>query len=296
MKRLILATALALCLALGASSVVLAQDFPQPQGYVSDFAGVMSASAKASLETKLDKLEQETGAEVAVVTVADMGGTYIEDYAVRLFEEWGIGKNNQDNGILFLVAVSERKTRIEVGYGLEGIITDARAGRILDDQVLPSFRAGDYNTGIVQGAAAIEEYIRSGEPPAPLEDNPLESYLGDHILLLFVLGYITVYMLGFMARSKSFWLGGVWGVVVGLIIGLSLGSVVAAVLLPIFSGAIGTLLDYVLSRNYKVRKGRGMSTTWWASGGGFRGGGGGGSSFGGFGGGHSGGAGASRGW
>ncbi len=215
MKRFILAAALALLLALGVSSAALAQDFPSPQGYVNDFAGVMSSAAKASLEAKLDKLEQETGAEVAVVTVADMGGTYIEDYAVRLFEEWGIGKADQDNGILFLIAISEHKTRIEVGYGLEDIITDARAGRILDDQVLPSLRNGDYDTGITRGAAAIEDYIRNGTPPAPLEDNPLESYLGDNILLLCVLGYITVYMLGFMARSKSYWLGGVWGVIVG---------------------------------------------------------------------------------
>ena len=296
MKRFLAAVALALALAFAGGAVVLAQDFPRPQGAVNDFASLLSPSAKSSLEARLYKLEQETGAALVVVTVTDMGGTYIEVYAVRLFEEWGIGKKGQDNGVLFLTAVSERKTRIEVGYGLEGIITDGRAGRILDDKVLPSYRTGDYETGILQGAAAIEEYIRSGTPPGPLEDNPVETLLGDYTTVMVVLGIITMYLMGFMARSKSVWLGGIWGVIVGVLIGLILGSVVATVLLPILSGVVGTLLDLLLSRNYKTRSGSGMPTSWWGSGGGFRGGSGGGHSFGGFGGGRSGGAGASRGW
>ncbi len=295
MKRFLPAVALALCLFLAGSAAVLAQDFPRPQGHVNDFASLLSSSARDSLEAQLTRLEQETGAEVAVVTVADMDGTYIEDYAVRLFEEWGIGKKSQDNGVLFLVAVAERKARIEVGYGLEPIITDARAGRILDERVLPSFRTDSYETGIVQGTAAIEEYVRNGTPPGPLEDNPVETLLGDYTMVMVILGIITMYLMGFMARSKSVWLGGIWGGIVGVIIGLILGSVAATLLLPVASGGLGTLLDLLLSRNYKARSGRGMSTSWWGSGGGFRGGGGGGG-FGGFGGGHSGGAGASRGW
>jgi uncharacterized protein len=242
----------------------------------------------------MKKLEQDTGAQVAVVTVFDLGGDTIEGYAEGLFQAWGIGQEDQDNGVLFLISLGDRKTRIEVGYGLEPIITDGRAGRILDDEVLPAFKVSDYETGILKGSAAIAKFIREGTPPAPLEDNPLRSLLEDDTMLLVVLGTVTMYLTGWMARTKSIWLGGIWGGIVGIILGMTLGSLTATILFAIGGGVIGTLLDLLLSRNYKQRAGSGLSTGWIASGGGFRGGGG--SSFGGFHGGSSGGGGASRGW
>jgi len=295
MKRFLGAGFLALVLALATAWPALAITFPRPQGYVSDFANLLPPSSQAALEADLAQLEKDTTAQVAVVTIISLDGETIEGYAIGLFEVWGIGKKDQDNGVLFIVALTERKARIEVGYGLEPVITDGRAGRILDDKVIPEFKNGDYSAGILQGAAAIEDYIRGGTPPGPLEDNPAQNFVGDNAVLLGVLGYITVYLMGFMARSKSIWLGGIWGVIVGIILGVALGSVVATIVLPIVSGAIGALLDFILSRNYKARASSGMSTGWFASGGGFRGGGGGGGS-GGFSGGSSGGGGASRGW
>jgi len=293
MKRFLGAALLALALALATAWPALAITYPRPQGYVSDFAYLIPPSSQAALEADLAQLEKDTAAEVAVVTITSLDGDTIEGYAAGLFQAWGIGKKDQDNGVLFIVALSERKARIEVGYGLEPVITAGRAGRILDDRVIPQFKNGDYSTGILQGAAAIEDYIRGGTPPGPLEDNPLRS-LSDYTTLLVVLGVITIYLMGFMARSKSIWLGGFWGIAVGIILGMVLGSIAATVLLAIGGGILGTLLDWLLSRNYKERAGSGMSTGWFASGGGFRGGGS--SSFGGFSGGHSGGGGASRGW
>jgi len=296
MKRFLGAVFLALTLALVIAWPVLALNFPNPQGYVSDFAGLLSPDTRAALEADLAQLEKDTTAQVAVVTITSLDGDTIEDYAVNLFEAWGIGQKNQDNGVLFIIALAEHKVRIEVGYGLEAIITDGRSGRILDNEVLPSFKTDDYNTGILKGAAAIENYIRDGTPPGPLEDNPAQSFVGDNVLLLGVLGYITIYMLGFMARSKSIWLGGIWGVIVGVILGIVLGSVVATVVLPFVSGAVGALLDFILSRNYKARASSGKPTSWFTSGGGFSSGGHSSGGFGGFGGGMSGGGGASRGW
>jgi uncharacterized protein len=293
MKRLIIAALLTLSLALS-GGVVLAADFPKPEGYVSDFAGLLSQGAGSLLEAQLSRLEKDTGAEVAVVTVTELGGTTVEDYAVRLFEEWGIGKKNEDNGVLFLVALIDRKVRIEVGYGLEPVITDGRAGRILDDDVLPFFKSGDYEAGIITGTSSIERYIRDGSPPSVIEENPINSLLEDQMPLLALLGIITTYMLGFMARTKSFWLGGVWGVIVGVVLGFASGSTTTIIVLPIITGIVGLVLDYILSKNYKERAASGRSTGWWSSGGGFSGGGG--SSFGGFSGGSSGGGGASRGW
>jgi len=296
MKRFLGAVFLALTLVLATAWPVLALSFPNPQGYVSDFAGLLLPDTRATLEADLAQLEKDTTAQVAVVTITSLDGDTIEDYAVNLFEAWGIGQKSQDNGVLFIIALVEHKARIEVGYGLEAIITDGRAGRILDDKVIPEFKNGDYSTGILQGAAAIEDYIRGGTTPGPLEDNPMRTLLGDNTTLMVWLGIITIYLMGFMARSKSIWLGGIWGVIVGIILGVTLGSVVAIIILPIVSGALGALLDFILSRNYKARASSGKPTSWFASGGGFSGGGHSSSGFGGFGGGMSGGGGASRGW
>jgi uncharacterized protein len=183
--------------------------FPEYQGFVNDYAGLLSPAVKTQLDAKLSQLESDTTAEVAVVTVKSLEGDSVDDYAVRLFEKWKIGKKDKDNGVLFLVALDDRKMRIEVGYGLEPLITDGRAGRIRDNDVIPRFKEDDYEGGITAGVAAIEKYIRDGTPPAPLEENPVRSAFGDWIGVLFFLTVITVYLSGFLARSKSIWMGGI---------------------------------------------------------------------------------------
>jgi uncharacterized protein len=289
----------ALMLPLG-TALVGAQNFPDYQGFVNDYAGLLTPQAKAQLDARLTQLEKDTGAEVAVVTVKSLEGDSIEDYAVRLFEKWGIGKKGKDNGVLFLVALEDRKMRIEVGYGLEPVITDARAGRIRDDDVLPKFKKDDYEGGIVAGTNSIEDYIRKGTPPGPLEDNPVRNVFGDWLFALIIMTVITVYLSGFMARSKSIWLGGIWGAIAGAIIGLTVGGIVALIIMPIVFAALGLGTDAILSKNYQKQVTAGKSTQWhktWGGFGGFGGGGsGGGGGFGGFGGGMSGGGGASGGW
>ena len=293
MRRLFPVLLAAAALWLGGTAV-MAQSFPRPQGFVSDFAGIIDPAARASLENRLTQLSKDTGAEVAVVTVVSLNGDTIEDYAARLFADWGIGQKNEDNGVLFITSLEDKKVRIEVGYGLEPVITDGRSGRILDNNVLPSFRDGDYSSGIIAGAAAIEDLIRSGTPPSIIEENPLTGLLQDKQTLFTGLGIATIYILSWMARTRSIWLGGVWGAIVGVILGLSIGNVWALAGLVIGLALVGILLDAVLSANYQSRSSSGMPTGWFASGGGFRGSGG--SGFGGFGGGSSGGGGASRGW
>src|SRR5205814_7168110 len=109
---------------------------PKPSSYVSDFAGVIDAQTRQQLESVLAELEQKTSAEVAVVTVRGLEGRDIEGYANDLFTAWGIGKKGKDNGVLFLISPQDRKMRIEVGYGLEGILPDGAVGRIRDTYVL----------------------------------------------------------------------------------------------------------------------------------------------------------------
>jgi uncharacterized protein len=274
---------------------VLAQDFPEPVGYVNDFGEMLSSDFRQSLEEDLTKFEEETQAEIAVVTVNSLEGTYIEDYAVRLFEQWGIGKKEEDNGLLILIAKEEREFRIEVGYGLEPIITDGRAGRILREQMTPSFKEGDYEQGVKLAIEKIQEYIRSGEPPLPEATEELSKKGPPFIFFLIVVFAMFVYTSAFLARSKSFWAGGILGGILGTILGVIIGGLAATFFSALAFALIGLILDFILSRNYKALKKRKKSTGFFSSWGGFSGGGGGGG-FGGFGGGSSGGGGASGGW
>ncbi len=133
--------------------------FPSSVGFVSDFANVLFEDNKLILEKIILEVEQKTSAEIVVVTVKDLSGTTIEDYAVKLFENWRIGKKNKNNGILFITSINEKKVRIEVGYGLEGIINDGLVGEILDKYVLPNYKKGDYNAGILLGTVVIANLV-----------------------------------------------------------------------------------------------------------------------------------------
>lgn len=133
----------------------------KPTGFVNDNAHIINDQTKAKLTTLLSSFEQKTRIEFTVVTVATIGDTPIEDFATRLFEEWGIGKKGEDNGLLLLIAPKERKLRLEVGYGLEGAINDALAGRIIRETIVPWFTKGDYSTGILNGVVASIEILNS---------------------------------------------------------------------------------------------------------------------------------------
>jgi uncharacterized protein len=305
MKKSLLALIFAVAF-LGLAIVPLqAKEFPDPIGHVNDFGYLLSDETINRLEDRLIALDKDTSAEVAVLTLDSLEGYSIEEYAVGIFAQWQIGKKGKDNGLLFLIAwddaVKRYRYRIEVGYGLESVITDGRAGRILDDEVLPRTHKGDFDGGIEAGTVAIENYIREGSTPSVVEENPIQKAFNEFkfpLWVLIVIGVMSVYILGFMARSKSIWLGGIWGVLSGLVLGFGFGGLFWIILLPLGLGILGTILDAIVSANYNTRSSTGHSTGWFSSGGGFRGPGGGfsgfGGGFGGFGGGHSGGGGASR--
>ncbi|MFH1428502.1 MAG: TPM domain-containing protein [Candidatus Margulisiibacteriota bacterium] len=136
-----------------------APSFPAQQGLVNDFAQVLQPQHNQQLSGILTELEQKTGAEVAVVTIKSIAPYDIETYTNDLFNNWGIGKKGKDNGALLLVALEEKKVRIETGYSIEGIITDGTAGAIIDKYILPFFRQNDYSQGIAMGASAIAMLI-----------------------------------------------------------------------------------------------------------------------------------------
>ncbi len=138
------------------SAFLFAFKFPAPRGYVNDFAGVLGQDDIEKIDSLCTEVQQKTSAEITVVTVKDLEpyGT-IEEYAEELFKAWGIGKKGKDNGVLILASMKEHKLRIEVGYGLEPVITDGIAGGIIRSKITPAFRDGQYGTGLYQAALAV---------------------------------------------------------------------------------------------------------------------------------------------
>jgi uncharacterized protein len=143
--------ALLLCLA----SLAFALDFPPLSGRVVDQAGVITAQSRADVETKLKNLEDKSGIQLVVATVKSLQGSDIETYANELFRFWKLGEAKKNNGVLLLVAPTEHKVRIEVGYGLEGTLTDALSSVIISSTLIPRFKANDYSGGIERGVDAI---------------------------------------------------------------------------------------------------------------------------------------------
>jgi Beta-propeller domains of methanol dehydrogenase type len=129
--------------------------YPDYSSFVNDYTGTLDSGGKSSIEDLCVKVESETNAEIAVAIVSDLQGITIEEYAASLFEKWGVGKADKDNGVLLLVSMQEKKVKIEVGYGLEGAITDLEAGNIINDIIVPGFKQGDYNAGVYNGVYAI---------------------------------------------------------------------------------------------------------------------------------------------
>lgn len=122
--------------------------------YVQDYAGVITSEDKQKMLSIGQDLDNKTTAQLAVVTVNSLEGQPIEDYALAILREWGIGNKQKNNGVLIVVAVKDRKSRIEVGYGLEGVLPDGKTGRIQDDYMIPYFKKNEYSKGIMQGYAA----------------------------------------------------------------------------------------------------------------------------------------------
>lgn len=273
--------------------------FPNPTGYVNDYENIIDNDQE--LESKLSSFKEETGIEFTIVTVSDFGGTYLEDYANKLFNNWGIGEAQEDNGLLLLVSSNQRESRIEIGYGLEGRLTDAKSGRIQDDYMIPYFKEGDYNGGINKCADALIEHLKSNtEEVEETETNTafsgifehegwekLENFIYDWGWSVVFFGYILVYI---MNSTKSWWFGLILGVVIGLAVGLAWFRWWGVLVMPILFGVAGLILDMILS----VLGPRGIGIIHFGRSGGSSSHGG--SSFGGFSGGSSGGGGSSRSW
>ena len=180
-----------LIVVLSSTSSALAEDYPQFIGYVNDYAHLLSASQNSKLDQDLRDLDNRTTIEVAVVTVNSIGGENPGDYAVNLGNHWGVGKRGKDNGIIFLVAMDSHDVWIEVGPGLAGQLSSRQVQEIVDDIIIPRFRAGNADQGIIEGSEAIiYHFDRSGlaspaaktspSAPSPSAPSSQSGSTGDH--------------------------------------------------------------------------------------------------------------------
>ena len=264
------AVCLTLLLFLSAVAHAEKTDQLKPQGYVNDFAGVLSPSAKSQLTALCTEVDQKAKAQIAVVTVKSLDGQPVEDFTLDLATKWGVGPKQSASGVMILFATEDRKSRVEVGYGLEPILPDGKVGGFLREAV-PMLRDNDYDGALslvtrrIADVIAADRGVTLSGAPLPARRAPPQDTgwsIGQILLLLFIIFVVYWFMKGSSGGGRSnYTRGGGSGWWIGPMIGSGMGG------------------------------GRGG----WG-GGGFGGGGGGGGGFGGFGGGSFGGGGASGSW
>jgi uncharacterized protein len=280
--------------------VLSAQSIPALQGRVNDYADMLSPAAEARIESTLERLETDKGSQVVVLTIDSLGAQALEDYSMRVAEAWKIGRGENDDGAILLIAEEDRKMRLEVGYGLEPVLTDAMSRRILDNVIAPSFRAGDFDGGVERAVGAIDGLVRGTStlpdptPGQPMQDLPFSLFAIFWLLLLLPLAASVVLTKPFRVLPYLFVMP------FAFTGGASLGGQPTGFGLLLL-WAVGAPLLWLLLSRAAPRPRRGGHRSWssdrgWYGGGGFgRSGGFGGGGFGGGGGGF-GGGGASSGW
>ena len=172
---------------------------PTEEFYVNDYANILSTETENYIVSKSQNLEKQTGAQIVVVTVENLEGEDLESYATALFREFGIGDEEEDNGLLLLLALEERESRVEVGYGLEGILPDGKTGRFQDQYMIPYFKDDNFDEGMLNGYKAFYQELANyyqitdlDEGDAPVEKE--ETTLGGGIIffqIIFILFMIS---------------------------------------------------------------------------------------------------------
>ena len=280
------------------SITALALDVPKLSGRVNDYADLISPAAEARIEHTLEALEQDEGAQLVVLTIDSLEGEQLEEYSLRVAETWKLGRAEQDDGALLLIAKNDRKMRLEVGYGLEPVLSDVMSRRILDQVLRPKFRAGDFDGGVERAVDAVDGLIRgtSTLPPPTESDAPgdLPPRMFGVLWLLFLVPFVFV-VIGTNPFQWFLYLFLVPFVFVG---GLTSAGPSASPFFVVFWFIAAPIVWSFFGRRRKKRKaGKGGGRTGWSSGS-WSSGGGGFSSGGGFsgGGGSFGGGGSSSSW
>jgi len=223
------------------TSFLNALDVPALKSRVNDYANMISSDTENYLENKLMEFENSDSTQIAVLTINSLEGDALEDFSIRVVDKWKLGQKGKDNGVLLLVSKNDRAIRIEVGYGLEGVITDLLAGRIIDYVIAPSFKSGNFDQGFIDGVDALiqaskgefkaDKIVRTGKKSK--DSNPL-------FILLFLAPFFWGRMFGGKRKGKK-------ASVLKRGIGGSIAWIIAAIILFITMPGIGfSLLIFLL--------------------------------------------------
>jgi uncharacterized protein len=260
------------------TAVCAQAEIPELSHRVTDLTATLNAQQATALESRLAAFEAKKGSQIAILIVATTQPEDIAQFGIRVAEAWKIGRKNVDDGVILIVAKADRKLRLEVGYGLEGVIPDAIAKRVIAETITPLFKEGDFAGGIDAGVTQLMQLIEGESLPAPPEEPSTQLNEGAFMFILFgglIAGFVLSAIMGRVMGGMLAGLG--TGVVVALFFGLSFAVVL-----------IGLMVFFIVGVRHSGGGG-------WSSGGGGFGGGSGGS-WGGGGGGSFGGGGASGSW
>lgn len=275
---------------------VFAVEVPYLTGRVTDNAEILSPEARERLTRKLQAHEERSGNQVVVLTVPTLGGAAPEEYALAVFAGWKLGQKGRNNGVLVLIAPRERRMRIEVGYGLEAVLPDILAGRIVRDRMTPRFTAGDYDGGVEDGVEAVIGVLERGElpveavggrPAAPATKGPAMPLVPRILVGLFVFSIIGLFTVVGVITPRMGWflyffLIPFWAVFPMIVVGTTGALILVAAYLvgfPLAKILVRRKPWYVKAAADLRAKGRASIGGFTISGGGGGGGGGGGSSW-----------------
>ena len=269
-KEFVAALAAWLCIALVSAQPLVA--VPALTGRVVDLADSLSAVQQQELDQRLSAFEQRKGSQIALLIVRSTQPETIEQYAIRVAEQWKLGRKKVDDGAILLIAKDDRTLRIEVGYGLEGALNDATCKRIIDELIVPRFRDNDFFTGVNVGLDAMMRVVDGEALPAPAQSDDLQIGNAGLLPVIFVAAVIIgAVMRKLLGRGKA-------ALITGALVGLAVWLFTSSILLALFSGLIGVVITLAGAH---IGGGGGWGGGGWGGGGGrgggggFRGGGGG---------------------
>jgi uncharacterized protein len=249
-----------------------ALDVPALKGRVNDYADMISPEAESLLDERLKAFEASDSTQVVILTVNSLEGDALEDYTIRVAEQWKIGQAKKDNGVILFASKNDRRMRIEVGRGLEGVLTDLLSGRILDNVIRPKFRSGDFDGGFLDGTGAIIDASRGEfKNDAPPESSSHSDSSGNLPIIFFILLYIVVTAVSKFSKLLS---GGIGAVSLPAVIHFGLFPIgLAGIAISAITGFIlALIIPYMPIGGGFSSSGSGRSSSF--GGGGFSGGGG----------------------
>ncbi len=243
----------------------------EAKNYINDYANIIDDNIEKLLNYQLYEYEASTTHQISVFTVNDLSGDYIEHFSIKLAEKIKLGTKKNDNGVLLLISKNDRQMRIEVGYGLEGVLTDRVSAKIISQDLVPNFKTGNYTLGIKLATGDLMR-VASDEVYAKdfMKKNRMDmimNFFATYFIFIFFFGIILFQWLSsVLGRSKSWWLGGLLGAIVGGSIVFFFGVVVIYVALAFILTLLGLIFDYFVSKNYKQSLASHTSPDWWSGG------------------------------